>query len=188
MVELWTCETGKLIHQGVAKLLDSKTILVKFQKWEVAISPNLTDSEYSAVDAIERIKENRITRFNADLHLAVSMRSYRAENVSLFIKQLLDLDKAAAQETYKQVNKNYANLIATAKAAYNKKDYTTARVMYASAEALKPEQTEPTIKLAEIDSEQAEIEAKEAIQNQSDSLKTSGEIALASNEFPLAFV
>ena len=41
------------------------------------------------------------------MHLAVSMRSYRAESVSLFIKQLLDLDKAAAQQTLTVINKNY---------------------------------------------------------------------------------
>ncbi len=99
---------GQEINTGEAGISEwLNAILDKFPKWEVAISPNLTDSEYSAVDSIERIKNNRVTKFNADLHLAVSMRSYRAESVSLFIKQLLDLDKDAAQKTYQLINKNY---------------------------------------------------------------------------------
>jgi hypothetical protein len=99
---------GQEINTGEAGISEwLNAILDKFPKWEVAISPNLTDSEYSAVDAIERIKANRITKFNADLHLAVSMRSFRAESVSLFIKQLLDLDKEAAQKTYRLINENY---------------------------------------------------------------------------------
>jgi Uncharacterized conserved protein (DUF2075) len=99
---------GQEINTGEAGISEwLNAILDRFPKWEVAISPNLTDSEYSAVDAIERIKANRITKFNADLHLAVSMRSFRAESVSLFVKQLLDLDKEAAQKTYLLINKNY---------------------------------------------------------------------------------
>lgn len=99
---------GQEINTGEAGISEwLNAILDKFPKWEVAISPNLTDSEYSAIDSIERIKNNRVTKFNADLHLAVSMRSYRAESVSLFIKQLLDLDKNSAQKTYKLINKNY---------------------------------------------------------------------------------
>jgi Uncharacterized conserved protein (DUF2075) len=99
---------GQEINTGEAGISEwLNAILDKFPKWEVAISPNLTDSEYSAVDAIERIKANRITKFNADLHLAVSMRSFRAESVSLFVKQLLDLDKEGAHKTYRLINKNY---------------------------------------------------------------------------------
>lgn len=99
---------GQEINTGEAGISEwLNAILDKFPKWEVAISPNLTDSEYSAVEAIERIKNNRVTKFNTDLHLAVSMRSYRAETVSLFIKQLLDLDKDSAKKTYDLINKNY---------------------------------------------------------------------------------
>lgn len=90
---------------GISEWLDA--ILNRFPTWEVAISPNLTDSEYSAVEAIEKIKKNNVTKFNPDLHLAVSMRSYRAESVSLFVKQLLDLNIEAAQKTYSLINKKY---------------------------------------------------------------------------------
>lgn len=99
---------GQEINTGEAGISEwLNAILDKFPKWEVAISPNLTDTEYSAIDSIERIRYKRVTKFNPHLHLAVSMRSYRAESVSLFIKQLLDLDEVAAQKTYNHINKNY---------------------------------------------------------------------------------
>jgi len=99
---------GQEINTGEAGISEwLNAILDKFPNWEVAISPNLTDNEYAAIDAIERIKNNRVVKFNSDLHLAVSMRSYRAESVSLFVKQLLDLEIEAAKTTFNLINKNY---------------------------------------------------------------------------------
>jgi len=99
---------GQEINTGEAGISEwLSAIVAKFPEWEVAISPNLTDSEYAATEAIEKIRSTHATNFNVDLHLAVSMRSYRAEKVSLFVKQLLDLDKEAAQKTYNLINKNY---------------------------------------------------------------------------------
>jgi hypothetical protein len=99
---------GQEINTGEAGISEwLNAILNKFPTWEVAISPNLTDSEYSAIEAIEKIKSNGIVKFDSDLHLAVSMRSFRSERVSLFVKQLLDLDKEAASKTYHLISKNY---------------------------------------------------------------------------------
>ena len=99
---------GQEINTGEAGISEwLNAIIDKFPEWEVSISPNLTDSEYAAVNVINKIKDSHSTKFNPDLHLSVSMRSYRAESVSLFIKQLLDLNKEAAQRTYNTINKNY---------------------------------------------------------------------------------
>jgi hypothetical protein len=93
-----------------ATRLYSRTVVV-FSRlrpdWEVCISPNLTDSEYNAVDTIRKLQTKCITNFDKDLHLAVSMRSFRAESVSLFVKQLLDTDIEAAQRTLKQITDHY---------------------------------------------------------------------------------
>ena len=90
---------------GISEWLDA--ILKSFPHWEVSISPSLTDSEYNAEDAISKLKYQCITNFDNSLHLSVSMRSYRAESVSLFIKQLLDLDVENAQKTLKIISENY---------------------------------------------------------------------------------
>ncbi len=78
-----------------------------FQDWEIHISPHLHDSEYGAGKALELLKERTNVFFNEDLHLSVSMRSFRAEHVSTFVKHLLDRDITQAREVLKQVKPRY---------------------------------------------------------------------------------
>jgi hypothetical protein len=59
------------------------------------ISSRLTDNEYAAGRALEKIRNGSNAHFDDCLHLAVSMRSFRAENVSAFVKALLDELQAA---------------------------------------------------------------------------------------------
>jgi hypothetical protein len=42
-----------------------------------------------------------------ELHLSVAMRSFRAENLSLLVKQLLDLEEAAAAQTLSTLRERY---------------------------------------------------------------------------------
>src|SRR6266516_2160359 len=65
----------------------------RFPEWEMFISSRLTDSEYAAGRVSEIVRERTRTEFDDSLHLAVSMRSFRAENVSAFVKALLDCEK-----------------------------------------------------------------------------------------------
>ena len=39
------------------------------------------------------------------MHLGVSMRSFRAEHVSLLVKQMLDLDESGAKDTLTKIEK-----------------------------------------------------------------------------------
>jgi hypothetical protein len=99
---------GQEINTGEAGISEWLfAIKDSFPHWEICVSPNLTDSEYGAIDAISEIKEKCVTRFDKNLHLAVSMRSYRAENVSLFVKQILDLDILEAQKTLLNISEKY---------------------------------------------------------------------------------
>jgi DUF2075 family protein len=90
---------------GISEWLDA--INHTFSGWEVYISPNLTDSEYSAVDAIHQLKQKCTVKFNEDLHLAVSMRSFRAETLSLFVKNVLDLNIEEAKKTLSLISEKY---------------------------------------------------------------------------------
>ena len=49
----------------------------------------------------------RKINYDPKLHLSVSMRSFRAENVSLLIKQLLDLNIEEAKKTFQNISKKY---------------------------------------------------------------------------------
>lgn len=99
---------GQEINTGEAGISEwLKAIYNKFPDWDVYISPNLQDSEYAAMDSIMALQFKNYLVFNDDLHLAVSMRSFRAENVSLFVKHLLDIKIEAASETLKRFQSNY---------------------------------------------------------------------------------
>jgi len=68
--------------------------------WEISISPNITDSEYDVSSVPDTAVE-----YN-ELHLATSMRSFRAEELSHFIKALLDID-TSAKEVFNEIKDNY---------------------------------------------------------------------------------
>jgi hypothetical protein len=103
---------GQEINTGEAGIGEWIEALERsFPDWKIYISDKLTDSEYNAKEILERIKKRKNVEYLQSLHLAVSMRSFRAENVSLLIKQLLDLNFQEAQLTLKQINSNYPLVI-----------------------------------------------------------------------------
>jgi hypothetical protein len=99
---------GQEINTGEAGIdawLDA--VHEKFPKWHLHISSRLTDTEYAAGRALERVRDRPGTSFDDCLHLAVSMRSFRAENVSAFVKALLDWDDQAARAAFDQLSSRY---------------------------------------------------------------------------------
>lgn len=99
---------GQEINTGEAGISEwLNAINEKFSSWEVYISPNLTDSEYQAEEAIRNLQNKTLVNLNSSLHLKVSMRSFRAENLSLLVKRILDLDFDSAVQTYSDLSDNY---------------------------------------------------------------------------------
>jgi hypothetical protein len=99
---------GQEIHTGEAGIdawLDA--INSKFPDWHMYISSRLTDTEFAAGKALEAVSRREHTHFDDSLHLAVSMRSFRAENVSAFVKALLDCEKRQAREAFAQLVDRY---------------------------------------------------------------------------------
>jgi DUF2075 family protein len=90
---------------GISEWIDA--IKNTFTDWETYISPHLYDKEYDAVQSIEKLILKSKVIYNDSLHLAVSMRSFRAENVSKLVKELLDLDKKSAIETLNSLKGKY---------------------------------------------------------------------------------
>ncbi|WP_167598719.1 DUF2075 domain-containing protein [Leeuwenhoekiella sp. ZYFB001] len=98
---------GQEINTGEAGITEwIRAVENKFTSWETRISPNLYTSEYNATKAIEQLQLKSTVVFNEDLHLSVSMRSFRAELVSKFIKELLDIDENS-QTTYDKIKEKY---------------------------------------------------------------------------------
>jgi len=79
----------------------------KFPDWHMVISSRLTDSEYAAGHAVEAVKARKNSSLDDSLHLAVSMRSFRAENVSAFVKALLDCEEKTAREAFAELASKY---------------------------------------------------------------------------------
>ena len=99
---------GQEINKGEAGIdawLDA--VNASFPHWHMYISDRLLDSEYAAGKALTKARKRKDAYFDDSLHLAVSMRSFRAENVSEFVKALLDVDAAAAKEAFEQLSSRY---------------------------------------------------------------------------------
>jgi hypothetical protein len=84
-----------------------EAVKARFPHWHARISERLHDSEYAAGGALDALRRWPNAHFDDCLHLAVSMRSFRAENVSAFIKALLDCDRRQAQAAFAQLAKRY---------------------------------------------------------------------------------
>ncbi|HOG43661.1 MAG TPA: DUF2075 domain-containing protein, partial [bacterium] len=137
---------GQEINTGEAGISEwLRGIRDIFFNWEVFISPNLTDSEYAAEEIIDELKRNSVVKFNQDLHLAVSMRSFRAEKLSSFVKNLLDLNVLEARNVFSLISDKYpiflTRNLATAKKWLKEKARGSERygiVVSSKAERLRP--------------------------------------------------
>lgn len=103
---------GQEINTGEAGIREWLDALARsFPQWRAFISSRLIDSEYGAGQLVERARSLQNTTIQDDLHLSVSMRSFRAEHVSLLVKQVLDLDQEAAARTLNDVRDRYPILV-----------------------------------------------------------------------------
>lgn len=75
----------------------------RFKHWQVYISNQLTEPEYAEGKVNELLKENGKVTFSDRLHLAVSLRSFRAERLSSFVHSLLSFNDDA-EDLYKEVS------------------------------------------------------------------------------------
>jgi schlafen family protein len=99
---------GQEIHTGEAGIGEwLRAITRSFHDWHVYVSPNLHDTEYAAGAALDLLDDHTRVHHDSDLHLSVSMRSFRAENVSAFVKKLLDLDQPGAKAMLETVHDRY---------------------------------------------------------------------------------
>lgn len=137
---------GQEINTGEAGIGEWIEALARsFPDWHVYISPRLTDSEYRADGILEKIEDRNKVTFKEELHLSVSMRSFRAEHVSLLVKQILDLQPEKAKETLEKIRDNYPVVITRDLAKAKQWLKTQARgserygiVVSSQAERLKP--------------------------------------------------
>lgn len=137
---------GQEINTGEAGISEwIESLNRSFPDWHIYISPRLTDSEYGAGEILKELSNRPNVFYDENLHLSVSMRSFRAENVSLLVKQLLDLEIEEARKTFNKVKSKYPIVITRelkkAKQWLKKQARGTERfgiVVSSQAERLKP--------------------------------------------------
>ena len=137
---------GQEINTGEAGISEWIEALERsFPSWHVYISSRLTDSEYGTEKVLNKIQTRRHVVYKDELHLSVSMRSFRAENVSLLVKQVLDLETDEAKKTLAKVRGKYPIVITRDLAKAKQWLKTQARgserygiVVSSKAERLKP--------------------------------------------------
>ena len=94
---------GQEINTGEAGIGEwLHAIRTTYPDWHVHLSSQLNDTEYAAGDALAALAQRPNVHVDDDLHLSVSMRSFRAGHVSAFVKQVLDLEVDAAAALYRQ--------------------------------------------------------------------------------------
>lgn len=103
---------GQEINTGEAGITEwIESLNRSFPDWHIYISSRLTDSEYGAGEVLSKLGARPNVLHKDELHLGVSMRSFRAEHVSYLVKQLLDLNTEEAHKTLENVKAKYPMVI-----------------------------------------------------------------------------
>lgn len=99
---------GQEIHNGEAGIEEwVRAVKESFPNWNVYISDHLTDKEYADGNLQKTLNQCPNINYSSDLHLAVSMRSFRAEKLSLFVHHLLERNVSEAKKVYEEIKANY---------------------------------------------------------------------------------
>lgn len=98
---------GQEINDGEAGLPEwFKALRERFNYWDVYVSNNLKD-EYLIDNTWKDLIRDLNLKYVPDLHLSVSLRSFRSPHVSGFIKALLDNDLIKSKKLYSSIKENY---------------------------------------------------------------------------------
>lgn len=103
---------GQEINTGEAGIGEwIRAVNETFPDWKVYLSKHLTDKEYAEGNVAELIANNKNAKQVDQLHLSVSMRSFRAENLSNFVHNLLERNIEQSQKLYKEFKDKYPLLL-----------------------------------------------------------------------------
>ena len=98
---------GQSINKGEAGLNEwIASIQRRYKSWDVYISQTILSKEQER-DIAPQLKHQE------ELHLEMSMRSFRSESVSIFINQLLDLKVEEARSTLNKLKKDNYPIVLT---------------------------------------------------------------------------
>ena len=99
---------GQEINTGEAGISEWIIALeTRFPEWHVHVSPRISLAEYISHVEAEKFLSSLRVRSDEHLHLAVSMRSFRAEILSKLIGHIIDNESEAARAGYESIGDRY---------------------------------------------------------------------------------
>ena len=99
---------GQEINTGEAGISEWIAALeTRFSHWQVHVSPRISLPEYGAGRPVAPFLASPRVAQDEHLHLAVSMRSFRAEALSDFVGHIVDGHAEAARATYERIRSTY---------------------------------------------------------------------------------
>lgn len=99
---------GQEINTGEAGIAEwIHALEARFPHWTVHVSPRIAHPDYRAGTEVAQFLASSRVRQDGHLHLAVSMRSFRAEALSDFVGHVVDNHAEAARAAYDQIRDTY---------------------------------------------------------------------------------
>jgi hypothetical protein len=99
---------GQEINTGEAGLSEwFKALYQKYGDWNVYLSSKILSDEFVDSKENSKILENLNCEYNDDLHLSVSIRSFRSEQISSLVASIIDVNLDEASRLYAQVGSIY---------------------------------------------------------------------------------
>lgn len=99
---------GQEINTGEAGLSEwFDSLRNKFSHWDVYVSDKISDHEYTRGKSVNSLIEGLNCKIVEELHLSVSLRSFRSENVAGFVKDVLDVNPDNAKSLLTQFKNDY---------------------------------------------------------------------------------
>lgn len=99
---------GQEINTGEGGIQDwFEALNARFMDWNIYLSDKMTDSEYVGTSSLESLLSDHPFNVIPELHLSVSMRSFRSEKQAAFVKALLDCKSEDAKSIYVELNEKY---------------------------------------------------------------------------------
>jgi hypothetical protein len=99
---------GQEINTGEAGLSEwMRALEGRFTEWNVHLSDRLVDPHYGLEETALALRADARIQWQPDLHLGVSMRSFRAEALSGFVAAVLDNEVVKASELFESIRARY---------------------------------------------------------------------------------
>jgi hypothetical protein len=99
---------GQEINTGEAGISEwIRALEARFPDWDVHVSPRISLPEYGFEVDSDALRALPRVRSDDQLHLAVSMRSFRAETLSGLIGHILDNNPEAARTAFERIREGY---------------------------------------------------------------------------------